>query len=172
MGNFTWFTATKEKQKGKKIKYGIKKNIYLLQPNGLEPIVEECYEGYGVFGGIDVFEWLADFNIKKEYIELAKEIGINKRNLGIFLDDYYYMDQKGNKFAYGLKGLFKDMNYFDHYEVIIENKTINELIASKVWIPKSYSELLCESKIISFPLKFSYNKNDIYEELGASILTQ
>jgi len=41
---------------------GLSRRVYMLQPNGLEHIVEEAYQGYMTFGGIDVFKWIVKIN--------------------------------------------------------------------------------------------------------------
>ena len=63
MGVFSWLTA--DKRESIKIDcYGLNKNkpVFLLQPNGAKPVREDCYNGYGDFGGINAYEWLAEKN--------------------------------------------------------------------------------------------------------------
>ncbi|MGK2231160.1 MAG: hypothetical protein ACI92O_000318 [Colwellia sp.] len=79
--------------------------VYMLQPNGEPSIFEASYSGYGVFSGIDVYEWLADKN-------------------------------GGGCRDYGLKLAFKEVRR-----------------------PSQY-----------YPLKFSFNKYAVYEELPESQL--
>ncbi|KLV03530.1 hypothetical protein ABT56_19065 [Photobacterium aquae] len=60
MGFFSWKTADSKESIANA--YANHENsgrvVYLLQPND-EPIPEPKYNGYGVFGGMDVFIWLA-----------------------------------------------------------------------------------------------------------------
>ena len=50
--------------------------VYLLQPNGAQPIREDAYEGYGFFGAVNCFEWLVRNN--------ADDLGLD---LEIYCDD-------------------------------------------------------------------------------------
>ena len=63
MGFFSWKTADTNESILNRFAcedHGIPvKTVYLLQPNGLPPIEETSYEGYGVFGEIDAYSWLA-----------------------------------------------------------------------------------------------------------------
>jgi hypothetical protein len=63
MGQFSWYTSNDSTQiveNRSRERAGMPpQTIYLIQPNGLPPIKEESYEGYGVFGGVDVFSWIA-----------------------------------------------------------------------------------------------------------------
>ena len=44
------------------------RTVYLLQPDGKPSIKEEAYEGYGVFGSVDAFVWLAMHNLSAEHL--------------------------------------------------------------------------------------------------------
>lgn len=63
MGCFSWCTSDTKKS----IAIGMTgyddcpKKVYLLNPFG-EPYVEENYDGYGTFGGNDVYALLAKWN--------------------------------------------------------------------------------------------------------------
>lgn len=37
--------------------------VFLLQPGGQAPLREESYNGYGDFGGVDVFVWIGQNNL-------------------------------------------------------------------------------------------------------------
>lgn len=73
MGNFSWLCAC---GCGKQIlsegeawecfkceeEYPGKETAILVTPDGYDNLVEDDYEGYGVFGGIDAYSWLARMN--------------------------------------------------------------------------------------------------------------
>ena len=62
MGFFSWKTADKDQSIANCYSAKFKsKTVYLLQPHDA-PIPESNYEGYGVFGGIDAYAWLAKTN--------------------------------------------------------------------------------------------------------------
>ena len=57
MGMFSWFTQDTHER----IVNGKKMHVVMTDDKG-NRYVEECYEGYGVFGGKDYFELLAEMN--------------------------------------------------------------------------------------------------------------
>jgi hypothetical protein len=61
MGFFSWLTSDSEARIMNQYS-GKDRPVYLLLPNGREPILETSYEGYGVFGGVDAYELLAREN--------------------------------------------------------------------------------------------------------------
>ena len=65
MGNFSWCTSDTEKSIPcvYETYEGAPTTIYLLNPFG-EPYKETDYEGYGVFGGRDVYELVVEWNRK------------------------------------------------------------------------------------------------------------
>lgn len=101
MGLFSWLTSDTNES----IRVFGPRPVYLLQPNGEPPLEQPVYEGYGVFGGVDAYEWLADMN-------------------GVPRGD-------GERRGDGI-------------------------------------ELEFSGREIEYPLKFSFNKDAVYEELKAS----
>ena len=64
MGFFSWKTCdTKRPINNIYSDKPHKRPVYLLQPNSEPPIEESAYEGYGEFGGIDAYAWLARMNL-------------------------------------------------------------------------------------------------------------
>jgi len=58
MGFFSWITSDTKESASNSFSSRIPTTVYLLQPHG-EHIREDNYEGYGVFGGKDVFvQWM------------------------------------------------------------------------------------------------------------------
>ena len=77
MGFFSWLTAdTNESIPNISTRqYALNpRAVYLLQPSGKPSIVECEYEGYGVFGGVDAYAWLARMNKPEECIIAFDEI--------------------------------------------------------------------------------------------------
>lgn len=171
MGLYSWLTADEKKS----IKVNKPKNVYLLQPNGKESIEESYYDGYGRFGGIDAYEWLAENNLTTEQLEVAKELIASNpkryqlRFIGITLDVcYYYVDK--NKVCYVDDELFAKvfgLEYFKTFDTILPayGKSINQLRKEDLIERKSCFNLVKGTK---YPLKFSFKKDAVYENLPAS----
>lgn len=103
MGFFSWMTCDTNESISNQFSARGARTVYLLQPEGKPPIEEENYEGYGDFGGIDAYVWLATNN-----------------GLGATADRYAGID------------------------------------------------LFFSDKPIEFPLKFSFNKDAVYEDWPTS----
>jgi hypothetical protein len=166
MGFFSWKTAdTKESipniYSGKRIR-----TVYLLQPSGLPPIVEEGYKGYGDFGCVDAFVWLAKANLSESVLASlsVEEIRTN----GIALDcanaSYEYSDGKQYLIQHDYRALFPDAVFlnvhFDKPVGAFGGKTANEAIDDGT-LKKIHSD-------VRYPLKFSFNPDAVYKDLPAS----
>ena len=57
MGMFSWYTQDKKHR----IRVGVDFRVVMTDDKGNQ-FVENCYEGYGVFGGKDYYELLAEMN--------------------------------------------------------------------------------------------------------------
>ena len=161
MGQFSFLTGdTKES-----ILVSEPRKVYLLQPNKEASIEEDFYGGYGDFGAVDAYEWLATRNVKPEIIERAKKIGIPLRDLGITINTNYYIDTRtGIKYSNCYNELFPELKKFNYTDEF-DGETVNGLIFEDVWEKVSFEKLLGE---IKFPLKFSFDKDAVYEELEGS----
>jgi len=60
--------------------------VYLLQPDG-NHILEEQYGGYGQFGGVDAFAWLARMNLLKEVTEGKDDDEARGFGIDLFYDE-------------------------------------------------------------------------------------
>jgi hypothetical protein len=79
MGFFSWKTADTHKSISNSFSSKPTFTVWLLQPNG-KPIREENYDGYGVFGGHDVYALLAHWNAPElctGNVEVDRLLGIN-----------------------------------------------------------------------------------------------
>lgn len=172
MGFFSWNTSDTQ-ESIMNIHSGLCKTVYMLQPNGLPNIKEVSYEGYGDFGGIDAYDWIADKNIKEDILNKAQKLGIEKRLLGIYIDSKYYLDTRSNKkYSYMLSELFDDLNPFPNngnYGSDCDGVEINKLIKDGIWVAKPLSDFLGE---IKYPLKFSFDENAKYENLPAANIAE
>lgn len=167
MGFFSWLTADTRSSIANSHSQRPTRTVYLLQPEGKAPIREDNYEGYGVFGEVDAYDWLARQNIPAERLQGLSEDDI--REMGVTLDcgSYYVDTQDGTKHSIFHKGsALIDPEIKVHlvtYDTPIEHfggATGNELIASGRLISRAFH--------IEKPLKFSYDPNARYEDLDAS----
>ncbi len=151
MGFFSWKTADTDESIMNC--YGSDcRTVYLLQPDG-DHIQEKAYPGYGVFGGVDAYEWLAE-----------KNLGISERNLGITLTygaRYYQIGEKMYCCFNSIDSLRlllpeNDFIVFGSYEEKVNGKTFNDREPIKV------------KPEVKFPLKFSFNSNANYDDLPGS----
>ena len=75
MGFFSWLDC----KTGEQTKVGVLRPVYVLVPQkyGGGAIIEPCYDGYGNFGGYDIFELFAKWN------HCPRKKGIDFRDIGI-----------------------------------------------------------------------------------------
>lgn len=121
MGQFSWFTQDVHKQ----IKDNKKADVYMVDPRDGTAYKETCYEGYGIFGGRDFYELLADINkdiifwknnhqkdydndnlkeiFSKDFKDLTDDELTHKRNLGIDLWFAYIEPDQFSKWAFKLR---------------------------------------------------------------------
>lgn len=142
MGQFSWITS----DTGRSIPSvdidhpNAPKQVYFLRPDH-EPLLETGYSGYGVFGGIDVYEWMAWANAEHLNIDVNSWDPQRRRSLGIFLESgSIYRDSNGQLWAV----FCEDYEFFQKYgirraagnygqPVVPNGKTPNELIESGEW---------------------------------------
>jgi len=165
MGFFSWQTAD-TKQSIMNECTGKERTVYLLQPNGQKPIREDSYDGYGHFGGVDAYEWLAEQNLPKEKIaKLKKEGGDALRvyaieRLAEFSRIWVWKKTGQTFFRDELLDLKNGINWAVPQERF-GGKTANEMRDSGELIEKPAPKP-------KFPLKFSFKEHAVYEQLPAS----
>lgn len=81
MGQFSWFTQDDHSQ----IVDDKKADVYMVDPRDGTVYKETCYKGYGVFGGRDFYELLADMN---KDIVLRRNDHRKEKFDGVFSKDY------------------------------------------------------------------------------------
>jgi len=181
MGFFSWKTADTQETIVHEATGVQMRPVYLLQPNGKEPICEESYGGYGVFGEISANTWLAENNLSKQTIANLKGRGLSLEEMGILISNSskYYVDTRDDCcYIYGYtKGILEPsglLSFVDdngdpaNYGSIYTGVVINDLIKKGIWKERSCSKLFCIGGKIAYPLKFSYDKNAVYEDLLGS----
>ena len=109
MGFMSWTTADTEESISCTHSVRGAQTVYLLQPNGRSPIREDDYDGYGVFGGQDAFEWLAKENAESMGINIEGLDFEDLRSIGI--DMFHDM-----QVPYPLKFSFKANAVYENLE--------------------------------------------------------
>ncbi|MFQ3188922.1 MAG: hypothetical protein ACI936_000042 [Paraglaciecola sp.] len=164
MGLFSWKTAdTKASIIHEHSQNFIGQPVYLVQPKTIgENIMEDRYSGYGEFGGVDAYEWLAEHNI-----------GDKDRDSGISLAFTKVTEVEPNVFIAPC--------VTEAVEKLIHEKIVKggKLYTFSNWqqpIPELKGECantlegkdIYLNKLIAYPLKFSFDANAKYDELLAS----
>lgn len=175
MGYFSWKTADTQESIPNCDSSRLCRTVYLLQPSGKPSIEEPSYEGYGEFGGVDAYVWLAENNLPVQALA-AMTSDDELRDAGIALES------SGIVFRYKPTGklytIFHDAAFLPaigverkclgvHWDTPIEdfgglspNEAREQGLLESVKI-----DTLLE---IKHPLKFSFDKNARYEDLPAS----
>ena len=160
MGFFSFKTADTEESIPASASGMSVKPVYLLQPNGKKPIREDHYEGYGVFGGVDCYEWLAKANKLK-----SRGLALNARDGEYYEDDNNYyaceMHLREDDLRTVVSDKKKPIVMFTDYSVVLKDGlSVNNLVAKEL-IKRQTTQL-------AIPLKFSFDENAIYESLPPS----
>lgn len=171
MGYYSWLTA--DTQESIPVFEATHPNagrtVYLLQPGDLPSIAESAYQGNGVFGGVDVFHFLAFHNLPYETLINLDQIEVH--NLGVGLEHgHYFMDKDtGQKHLvfHDYRAIVTGALFHAHtYGVPVSGYnglSPNDLIGSGRWVEHSINE-----EYLRVPLKFSFNPMASYEKLPAS----
>jgi hypothetical protein len=139
------------------------KPVFLLQPNGAEPIREDAYEGYGEFGGVACYNWLAKQNFNDE---TKVGLAINADCGHYFEDDNGYyccaMHVGSDDLRLVVPNKDKPIHAFENYSSLLPNinLSVNDAIEKQI-IQRRKIEL-------KYPLKFSFDPDAKYEDLHAS----
>lgn len=169
MGCFSWCTSD-TKQEVRNVLSGKCRTVFLLQPDG-EHIREDAYEGYGVFGGQDAFEWLTKWNVP-----VGKLPESAWRDAGIFLDgaevlklpngEYWSIFGRGAPLIAALELPVKVFTgRWD--EVIPEvGESADDLLNKGLAVYVNAAE---EFDLVKYPLKFSFDAAADYDLLPPAL---
>jgi hypothetical protein len=169
MGFFSWLTSDTEESIAN-VHTGRERTVYLLQPDGQDPICEPAYDGYGEFGGVDAYAWLAEVNAPMAVINGKTDDEI--RSLGITMaEGVVYRDvQNGDLWSVRQEipqGLGVPVRNFPHSALAV----IPELgmSANDLEDCGRFKRVRLRDYLdIKFPLKLSFDKDAVYETLPAA----
>ena len=146
------------------------RTVYLLQPKGLPPISESNYNGYGEFGGREAYAWVAINSMIPVFSNLTDAETLRLIGISISLNSDVYEDHNGQLHSFHCS--FRELGikpFVGTYATIDPDfgKSPNELIESGEWRIKTFIDVI-KFKFPEFVpafLKFSFDKNAVYEEL-------
>lgn len=154
MGQFSWLDCITEEQ----ILDDVERDVYVLIPKefGGGHIKETCYDGYGRFGGLDIYELVADWN--RKYITADH----------VFPHEVKYWQSSDVNNNVEFKAKEKDwwMAYSDYS---IDQRGV-EYITGHEWRWIGI-ELACydeDNAALPFPIKITHDPNATYEMCGPS----
>lgn len=175
MSNFTWLTADTKQTILVRSTSSETMPVYVLLPNGYDPIYEADYKGDGMFGGWDAYVLLAYLNFTTEQLEPLTED--EKRILGFHLHTgYRYVDDDGFQYCLASQSTPRVKSLLGIEEAIFYDSLDDVLSVQGSSMRVSYHITLRNLKHdpfnVKFPLKFSFSKDSVYENLPASEVIQ
>ncbi len=169
MGTFSWLTADTNESIPATCSSRGARDVYLLQPGDEPPIKEDDYEGYGVFGGVKAYEWLAKRNLTEGQQQAAIEVCGNLYMVGVALELGGWFEHSKTGEYYTIFHRFPPIadRPITHLEAtyaqpleILDGLTANEAVKAGLLIRRRQEP--------EFPLKFSFNPDADYASLPAS----
>jgi len=158
MGQFSWLDC----KTGEQVLDNVKRNVYVLVPKefGGGHIKEECYDGYGDFGGHDVYDLVADWN--REH--LAKEMLQD-----ILTTDYSKGDEK--YYIYGLKRQIHTVQRLMDFKSGLPDDQMQEKY-EKDYKREIGIDIACydnQNMALPYPIKITHDPNAVYEDCEPSL---
>ena len=141
MGQFSWLDC----KTGEQIVDDKHRDVYVLVPRefGGGHIKETCYDGYGHFGGYDIFDLIANWN--RGYLDPYHEYPYSKRIVGEepWADVYFNIENSVSDIENKMRETNKHWEY----------RYIGIALAC-------YDE---DNEALTFPIKITHDPNAIYE---------
>lgn len=162
MGQFSWLDCVT----GEQIIDNKVRDVYVLVPKEFhdkygERIKETCYDGYGNFGGFDIYDLVAEWNREKLTHRMLTEC---LTTLWVAEDIKWYIS--------GLKEqMHKAQKLLDYKEGVLTEDEMAEKYG-KYWKRELGIDIACydkQNKSLPFPIKITHNANAIYENCSPSL---
>ena len=152
MGMFSWLDCITQEQ----VVDGRRRKSYVLVPKafGGGHIEEECYEGYGVFGGHDVYDLVADWN--REYIEKPEKPNRSLWKEGPEGDSWYRMAELRWE---------RDCRAIHDFKGGASDRAMRELYGDD-WKRSLGIVIACndeDNASLRYPIKITHDENAVYE---------
>ena len=187
MGQFSWLDCDMESERCRQILDNTAEDVYVLVPKefGGGHILETEYDGYGNFGGHDIFDLVADWNkdyisedifrkpVKEHYgglwdheIEELKKKGFSEDEIKVKDDEAreHYYQRALNKYEESIL-MLKDFQ---------SGKSDAEMsvIYFNDWKRNLGIKIACydyQNASLKYPIKITHNSNLTYEEANYSL---
>lgn len=169
MGQFSWLDCVK----GEQVIDNKIKDVYVLVPKEFrkeygEKIREYRYDGYGEFGGYDIYELVADWN--REYLSKhpEHEFGHAKKRAE-FVKKY---QEKNPEYKERIDFKVSDKEWYKAYADL--SKSREEVAETTQWGEwRSIGiDLACydeDNARLKYPIKITYNDDAVYEDCEPSL---
>ena len=159
MGVFSWLDCNT----GRQVKIGRKAYVLVPKEFGGGHITEMYYDGYGNFGGFDVYDLVADWN--KGYITEANLRGMPKRsNYGKGESgDFYY--------ELAVKRYNDTVKKITLWQAGASDDEMEEKYGSE-WKRNIGIDIACydeQNEALKFPIKICHNSKAVYEDCKPSM---
>ena len=162
MGQFSWLDCVDDQQ----ILDNVARTSYVLVPKefGGGHIAERCYDGYGHFGGYDIYDLVADWN--KSFID---PYDFESEALHVPVQEDYaeerYYDSAVTRYDKAMQRLidFCSGKYSDSQMKQKYGNDFKRLIGIDI---ACYDE---DNAQLQYPIKITYDANAVYEQCDASL---
>jgi len=163
MGQFSWLDCVT----GEQILDDVERDVYVLVPKdfGGGHILEVMYDGYGHFGGKDIYELVADWNrgvLKEDYIFPH---AIKRYNIVKILKQHHpdYEEQ------FEFKAIEKDW-WMAYSDLSLDKRGIEYVTGHEY--RHIGIDLACydeDNEALPFPIKITHDPNAVYEDCKPSL---
>lgn len=161
MGQFSWLDCITEEQ----VIDNKTRDVYVLVPKEFhdkygERIKETCYDGYGRFGGYDIYDLVAEWNRAKLTHHMLRDCMTKSWSAD---DTEYY-----------IKGLRRQIVAADRLYDYKEGKMSDEEMAAKYgddWKRILGIDIACydeQNEALPYPIKITHNATAVYENCQPS----
>lgn len=163
MGQFSWLDCIS----GKQIVDDKYKDVYVLIPKefGGGHIVEHCYDGYGNFGGHDIFDLVATWN-RKALADKPNFIFPHAIDRAKYISENYKWD---SEYSERIDIQLRNKSWYEAYsDLDLSEDEVVEHISER-WRAEWRSigiDLACydeDNEALPFPIKITYDPHACYE---------
>lgn len=177
MGYYSWLTCDTNESVANAHTNNCQ-TVYMLKPNGNSSVKEDSYAGFGVFGGVDAYQWLFEINVA--YLSGLARIEpftvSERREAGVLFQHGFICQDTLTGYLWCLKDDHKYITLLTSPATPI--KSFFEWDAGIGGYGRSALELLADgrfilvpisgSTLIQYPIKLSFNSDAKYEDYKAS----